>query len=120
MTRPLVLVVDDDAGMRETLVDILEAAGVRSAAAADGEAAISMMSREAYDVVVMDVRLPGRDGVSILQEIGEPPPAVILMTAYAVEERLQAAVDAHAYALLQKPFAAPYLLRLIEEAASAA
>lgn len=120
MKRPLVLVVDDDAGMRETLVDILEAAGVESVSAPDGEAAIVMLQRTQYDVVVMDVRLPGRDGVSVLQEIGEPPPAVILMTAYAVEERLRAAVDAHAYALLQKPFAPPHLLRLIEEAASAA
>ena len=120
MTRPLVLVVDDDAGMRETLVEILEVAGLDSRAAADGEAAISMLGAAHYDVVIMDVRLPGRDGVSILEEIGEPPPSVILITAYAMEERLRAAVEAHAYAVLQKPFAAPYLLRLIEEAASAA
>jgi CheY-like chemotaxis protein len=120
MTRPLVLVVDDDAGMRETLVEILEAAGVDSQSAADGEAAITMLGKTRYDVVVMDVRLPGRDGVSILEEIGQPPPVVILMTAYALEERLHAAVNAHAYALLQKPFAPPYLIQLIEEAASAA
>ena len=120
MTKLVVLVVDDDPGMRDTLVEILHAAGVEAHAVADGEAAITVLARHPYDVVIMDVRLPGRDGVSILQEIGDPPPAVILMTAYALEERLRAAVDAHAFALIQKPFAVPHLLHLIEEAASAA
>ena len=36
-----------------------------------------------FDVVVMDIRMPGRDGVSVLRELGDPPPHVILMTAYA-------------------------------------
>lgn len=118
MSGSTVLVVDDDAGMRETLTAILEAAGHETAAAADGETALAMIGRHAYDVVVMDVRMPGRDGVAVLEDIGSPPPSVILMTAYAVEDRLRTAVAGHAVALVQKPFAVPYLLGLVERAAA--
>lgn len=119
MSPSAVLVVDDDAGMRETLTDILEAAGHETGAAADGETALAMLSDHGYDVVVMDVRMPGRDGVAVLEDIGSPPPSVILMTAYAVEDRLAVAVAGHAFALVQKPFSAPYLLGLVARAASA-
>lgn len=114
-----VLVVDDEPGMRETLVDILEGAGYAVQEAADGDSALALIRRGGYDVVVMDVRMPGRDGVSVLVDSGAPPPPVILMTAYAVEERLQEARAARAFAVLHKPFAAPRLLHLVAEAGAA-
>lgn len=113
-----ILVVDDQPGMRETLVDILEAAGHRATPAADGEAALELVRENRYDVVVMDIKMPGRDGVSVAKEMGEPPPAVILMTAYAVDEQLRAAVSGNAYALVHKPVPIPYLLELIEGAST--
>lgn len=111
-----ILVVDDQPGMRETLVDILEAAGHHATSAADGEAALELARAHDYDVVVMDIKMPGRDGVSVLEELGEPPPNVILMTAYAVDEQLQAAVRGNAFALVHKPVPVPYLLELIASA----
>jgi CheY-like chemotaxis protein len=117
MTR--VLVVDDEVGMRETLVDILEGAGYEVAAAADGQIAMAAVTDEVFDVVVMDIRMPGRDGVSVLQDMGPPPPRVIMMTAYAVEEQLRLAMDAQAFAVLHKPFQVGYLLGLVEGAAGA-
>ena len=78
-----VLVVDDEPGMRDTLAAILEYHGYRVALAADGETAFTAVQSESFDVVVMDMKMPGRDGVSVLQEMGDPPPQVILMTAYA-------------------------------------
>jgi len=113
-----ILVVDDEQGMRETVVDILTAAGYLVSSADEGEAAIKSMSENNYDVVVMDIRMPGRDGVSILEEIGMPPPKVILMTGYANEERLRQAVASHAFAVMHKPFAATYLLKLIQQASA--
>jgi CheY-like chemotaxis protein len=114
-----VLIVDDEPGMLETLSDILSAAGYVVTAVGDGETALKEILTGRYDVVVMDVRMPGRDGVSVLVESGAPPPPVILMTAYAMEERLREARDKRVHAVVQKPFAAPYLLGLVAEAVAA-
>lgn len=114
-----ILVVDDEPGMLETLTDILAAAGYTVTAVADGDAALAEMRRGGYDVVLMDVRMPGRDGVSVLVDSGAPPPPVILMTAYAVEERLVVARRARVHAVVHKPFAPPYLLGLVASAVAA-
>ena len=114
---PAVLVVDDEAGMRDTLVAILEHHGYRVWSAPDGETAFSAIQERAFDVLVMDIRMPGRDGVSVLEEIGRPPPRVILMTAYAAEDRLRAAADAYVFAVLSKPFEMGRMLSLVAQAA---
>jgi DNA-binding NtrC family response regulator len=114
-----VLVVDDEPGMRDTLVAILEHHGYRVSSAPDGETAYSAVRETTFDVVVMDVRMPGRDGVSVLQEMGEPPPHVILMTAYAQEDRLREAIRAHAFAVLHKPFETGRMLGLVADASRA-
>jgi two-component system, NtrC family, response regulator HydG len=115
-----VLVADDELGMRETLTDILAQSGYDVKEAADGEAALEAIRGEGFDVVVMDVRMPGRDGVSVLREVGNPPPAVILMTAYANETQLREARRANAFAVLRKPFPVPQLLGLVASAIEAA
>jgi two-component system response regulator AtoC len=113
---PAVLVVDDEVGMRDTLVAILEHHGYRVWSAPDGETAFSAVQERAFDVLVMDIRMPGRDGVSVLQEMGMPPPQVILMTAYAMEDRLRAAADAYVFAVLSKPFQLRRMLSLVDQA----
>jgi DNA-binding NtrC family response regulator len=119
MIGSTVLVVDDEVGMRDTLVAILEQHGYRVKSAPDGETAFSTIRQSPFDVVVMDVKMPGRDGVSVLEEMGEPPPRVILMTAYAQEDRLRAAVNANAYAVLHKPFETRRMLGLVADASHA-
>lgn len=119
MTGTQVLVVDDEPGMRETLTDILESAGYDVTSVNDGDSALAAIVGGGYDVVVMDVRMPGRDGVSVLVESGAPPPPVILMTAYALEERLRDARAARVHAVVQKPFPPPYLLGLVASAVAA-
>jgi CheY-like chemotaxis protein len=114
-----VLIVDDEPGMLETLKDILHAAGYVVTAVGDGESALREILTGRYDVVVMDVRMPGRDGVSVLIDSGAPPPPVILMTAYALEDRLREARAKQVHAVVQKPFAAPYLLGLVAAAVAA-
>jgi CheY-like chemotaxis protein len=114
--RPTVLVVDDEAGMRDTMVAILEHHGYRVWSASDGETAFSAVQEKDFDVLVMDIRMPGRDGVSVLEELGTPP-RVILMTAYATEDRLRAAADANVFAVLSKPFDMHRLLSLVAQAA---
>jgi CheY-like chemotaxis protein len=114
-----VLVVDDEPGMLETLTDILSAAGYHVTSASDGDAALAEILGGTFDVILMDVRMPGRDGVSVFIDSGAPPPPVILMTAYAVEERLRLARAEGVHAIVQKPFAAPYLLDLVAKAVAA-
>lgn len=115
-----VLIADDEFGMRETLVDIFSQSGYEVEAAADGHAALEAIRRTSFDVVVMDIRMPGRDGVSVLRELGDPPPQVILMTAYASRDQVSAAQDANAFAVVKKPFRVPDLLGLVATAVGAA
>ena len=115
-----VLVVDDEHGMRETLVDILTSAGYAVTPAPDGGEALAMATRNSYDVIVMDIKMPVLSGVEVLASLEHPPPQIILMTAYAMEEQLQAARQHDAFAIMQKPFQVPYLLRVVAEAAAAA
>src|SRR5260370_36649342 len=75
--------------------------------------------RGGFDVVVMDIRMPGRDGVSALQQMEVPPPQVILMTAYAQEERLRAAARARVFAVVYKPFDARRMVGLVDDASQA-
>jgi CheY-like chemotaxis protein len=111
-----VLVVDDEVGMRETLVDILEAAGYWVTSACDGDDALRAVREDPVDLVLMDVQMPKQDGVAVLEQLQSPPPSVIIMTAYAVEDRLRAAVAANAFAILHKPFPVARLLSLLEHA----
>jgi CheY-like chemotaxis protein len=80
---PAVLVVDDEVGMRDTMVAILEHHGYRVSSAPDGETAFSAVQAKAFDVLVMDIRMPGRDGVSVLQEIGMPPQPMHMSSRYS-------------------------------------
>jgi CheY-like chemotaxis protein len=114
-----VLVVDDETGMRETLVDILEAAGYTVTPAPDGGAALAMATEQSFDVIVMDIRMPVLTGVEVLSRLEHPPPQIVLMTAYAMEEQLEQARDNRAFAIMQKPFQVPYLLRVVADAAAA-
>jgi DNA-binding NtrC family response regulator len=116
MTGCAVLVVDDEPGMRDTLMAILELNGYRVSSAPDGETAVTAVREGTFDVVVMDIRMPGPDGVSVLEAMGDPPPQVILMTAYAQEERLLAAAQANAFAIVHKPFDTRWMLKLIADA----
>ena len=113
------LLVDDEPGMLETLNDILTVAGYDVTAVNNGDSALEHLQRGGYDLVLMDVRMPGRDGVSVLVESGAPPPPVVLMTAYAMEDRLRVARASGVHAVVHKPFAAPYLLGILAGAVAA-
>jgi CheY-like chemotaxis protein len=84
--------------------------------AADGVSALDAIRANQFNVVVMDIRMPGMDGVSVLQEMDGPPPQVILMTAYSRAERIREALAANAFAVVSKPFPVPELLGLVASA----
>ncbi|GAB3745222.1 response regulator [Microlunatus parietis] len=112
MTRLTVIIVDDDPYVRDYLsdalgrVDGIDVVGV----AADGAEAVDLAIRTGPDVVLMDIRMPGVDGIAATRELGalDPPPAVILMTALDTDEALLGglAAGARGYTIKTAPVAA--------------
>lgn len=104
MTRH-VLVVDDDRMMTRTLKEILELQGWSVDMAHDGRRAVEMALRIPYDVVLMDVKMPGMDGVSAFKAMKEARPdvKVVLMTAFAAESQISEAEDEGVLRVLSKP-----------------
>lgn len=103
-----VLVVDDDADIRELLVEFFRDRGFVVASAADGRAALAEISRapSRYGLVVTDLQLPGIDGLGVLQAVREANPSayVIIVTGYASLDSAIQAVRLGAYDYLTKPF----------------
>jgi CheY-like chemotaxis protein len=76
----LVLVADDNDGIRDTTAAILRSVGYTVTDAQDGEAALAELNQKPFDVCVLDVRMPKRDGISVVKSIApEPAPPVIVM-----------------------------------------
>src|SRR5688572_5344025 len=101
-----VLLVDDEELVRSGLRMILEAAGDIAivAEARDGNEAVNAVARHRPDVVLMDVRMPGRDGLDAARELGEQaqPPKVVMLTTFDLDEYVHSALRAGAVGFLLK------------------
>ncbi len=110
-----VLVVDDDADVRWTVAEILRSAGYSVAEAEDGEIALDLLRTGTYRMILLDLRMPKRDGVSLIEALGDVPP-VIVHSAYSLDvgdrERLGSSVVDY----LHKPVSPQKLLRAVEAA----
>ena len=106
MAKQKVLIVEDDAELREALVTTLEVARYRVIEAASGEEALEKLVRTPADLVISDVQMPGMDGIELLGEIQRQHPGVpvLLMTAYGRIEQAVSAMQAGAVDYLAKPF----------------
>ncbi len=107
MTRaPTILVADDDRTIRRNLVSLLRSEGYKSLEAADGREALAAIRVEAPDAVLLDLKMPGRDGLEVLGELGpslaELP--VIVVTAFGGSAPAIEAMRRGAYDYLSKPF----------------
>ncbi len=100
-----ILVVDDEPGSRETLLDILKEEGYVAVTAGDGMETLDLIGRDSFQIALVDIRLPGMDGVELLEKIREKSPetAVIMITAYATLENSIKALNLGAYSYLTKP-----------------
>src|SRR5690348_6444118 len=83
-----VLIIDDEAAIRESLQTLLELEGYDVATAENGEAGIAMLGERPFDLVLLDLALPDRNGVDLLPEIHaiDPQLSVIMITAYGTVE----------------------------------
>lgn len=113
----LVLVVDDRIEDRETFRDILESKGYKVTTAKDGYEAIELVKSGSFDIIFIDVKMPGIDGVKTFEEIHKikPDVPVIMVTGYTVEELLKDALDKGAYACIYKPMDMGRILEIVEE-----
>jgi len=117
--KTLILVVDDQFGDRETLKGILEDKGYRVATAADGTEAISMVKEKHYDIIFLDVKMPGSNGIETFEQVKriDPRAAVIMMTGYTAEDLLEKAINNGAYTCIHKPFDMQKVLAIVEQIA---
>src|SRR5271167_3439920 len=101
-----VLIIDDEAGIRESLQTLLEMEGFAVETAPTGEAGLQRIGEHPFDLILLDLALPGRDGMEILAEIRshETRLPVIMITAYGTVENAVRAMQSGATNFIQKPW----------------
>jgi CheY-like chemotaxis protein len=112
-----ILVVDDEKNIRTTLADILEERGHEVLTADCGEKAVKLCEKRSFDVILMDVRMPGMDGFEAFRVIRRQrrDARVIMMSAYGMHVFQRVARDEGAAAFVQKPLQIERILSLIEQ-----
>lgn len=114
--RPRALVVDDDGGVRFTLRDVLETAGIDVTEAPDGREGIAKLASEPpFHVVIMDLRMPHVSGLDLLRHIKQMAdgPRAIMITAHGSERHAVEAMKAGAYDYFRKPFEIDEVLAVV-------
>jgi DNA-binding NtrC family response regulator len=113
-----ILVVDDLKSIRLTLGGILEDEGYNVVMAENGYQAIEAAKQTPFDLIFMDIKMPGINGVQTFREIKRinPEVVVIMMTAYSVEDLVTEALEEGAYAVVYKPFDIESIVSIIESA----
>jgi len=116
-----ILIVDDEAEIRQSLKGVLEDEGYKTYVAESGEACLEMLRKRALDVVLLDVWLPGIDGLEALQKIREleKAPEVIMISGHGTIETAVRATKLGAYDFLEKPLSLDKTLILIKNAVEA-
>jgi two-component system nitrogen regulation response regulator NtrX len=111
MRPPRILVVDDEPGIRQSLCGVLEDEGYRTQAAESGEACLAELARGPYDLVLLDVWLPGMDGLEALARIQEMPfaerPVVVMISGHGTIETAVKSTKLGAFDFLEKPLTIP-------------
>jgi two-component system response regulator PilR (NtrC family) len=100
-----ILIADDEPGIRESLVDVLQGSGYDARAAADGAEALAALGEQDFAVVLTDIRMPGVDGLDVLRKVRATAPQtiVIVMTAHATIETAVTALREGAADFILKP-----------------
>jgi nitrogen regulation protein NR(I) len=114
-----VLIVDDDKSIRYSLKRMIEGS-YAILTAQNGEEALAHLRKNPPDLVVMDIKMPGRSGIDVLKEMKsiDPKSLVILMTAYGTTDTAIEAMKYGAFDYVLKPFSIPQMKGLIEKALS--
>src|SRR4051794_40857576 len=101
-----VLIIDDEAAIRESLQTLLEMEGFDIETAVSGEDGLSILADRTFDLVLLDLALPGRNGLDLLRDlrIQNPQLSIIMITAYGTVENAVKAMQSGAVNFVQKPW----------------
>ena len=118
---PNILIVDDESAIRESLRGVLEDEGYRVTDAASGEACLDQLQQKSFDVVLLDIWLPGMDGLQTLEQIREleTAPEVIIISGHGTIETAVRATKLGAFDFLEKPLSVERTLILVKNALDA-
>ena len=118
MKPPKILVVDDESGIRSTLQGVLGDEGWETRTAITGEEALTLLEKESFDVVILDVLLPGKDGITLLKEIHKEYPSlvIIMISGHSTIEMAVKATRAGAFNFLEKPLSLEKVILTIRNA----
>jgi diguanylate cyclase (GGDEF)-like protein len=118
MDRPCVIIIDDDAGMSQTLADILRAKGYEPLAAGSGEEGLSLMERIPVNLALIDLGLPDISGLDLLSRVRaeHPMTEAIILTGNATLDSAIEATNRGAFSYLVKPYELEQLLLHIRRA----
>ena len=113
-----ILVVDDEEDFVEMLCLRLEDAGHRVRSAFDGDAGLAALEKHESDVVLLDIRMPGKDGITVLKAMkaNHPMVEVILLTGHGTVDTAVEGLKTGAFDYVQKPAKFSELLELLEDA----
>jgi DNA-binding NtrC family response regulator len=114
-----VLFVDDEEELVSAVVERLELRGIAAQGATSGRDALELLERESFDVVVLDVKMPGLGGLEVVRQINRRHPGtkVVLMTGHGSVEDSERGQQLGAIAYLQKPVDLDTLIDIVRSAA---
>ena len=112
-----VLIVDDEKNIRLTLSQSLESLELETDTAVNGEEALAKLKEKDYRLILLDLRMPGMDGMEVLRQLREirPDIRVIIITAYGTIESAVDAMKLGAADFIQKPFSPEEIRRLVSQ-----
>ncbi len=116
-----ILIVDDEPGIRQSLTGVLEDEGYKTVAVESAEACLEVVRQQPFDVVLLDVWLPGMDGLEALEKIkdSEDGPEVIMISGHGTIETAVRATKLGAFDFLEKPLSLEKTLILLKNAIDA-
>ena len=117
-----ILIVDDEAGIRRSLAGLLSDEGYATLEAAEGDAALAVLRGEGADLVLLDIAMPGRDGIAVLEELRQAWPGlpVVMMSGHGNIETAVRATQLGAFDFIEKPLSFEKLQLTIRHALEAA
>ena len=118
MLKPRILVVDDEEPIRKTLRMALEYEGYEVAEASSGQEGLALIEREPPDLVFLDIKMPGMDGLEVLEKLAEKPPSppVIMVSGHGTIQTAVQATKLGAFDFIEKPLETEHVLLAVRNA----